>query len=48
MTTYKCHCCNKPVKNAYQYEGKVYGLACLADILGCTQATTKKVAKKVE
>lgn len=38
----KCECCGKSIKVGYIHEGKVYGLACLAELVGCKASTVKK------
>lgn len=44
----KCHCCNKALKTGYKYEGKIYGLACLCEAIGCTTKIAKKVAEEIK
>lgn len=44
----KCTCCQKPLKKGYKYDGKIYGLSCLCELIGCTAKTVKKVAQEVK
>lgn len=44
----KCHCCNKSIKTGYKYEGNIYGLICLCELISCTTKTAKKVAEEIK